>query len=748
MTKKLTLARVTNITRFALLVSLFVISACSSKKNSLNLDFEEHINGFPTIWKAMENSSYKVYVDSINKINGKLSVVIEHINGDVDFESLSITLPNNYEGKTIRLSGFIKTENVTEGYAGLWMRIDPEIAFDNMSRRGITGTTDWKPFEITLPLKPKDTERIIFGGMLVGKGKMWIDGIKLSIDGMELDDPKLKIHKRVLLPAQSDQTFDNGSEITFPSLDQKLVYNLELLGKIWGLMKYHHPEIAKGKYNWDYELFHFLPQYLKVNNKEQRDNLLSTWIKKYGIPPVCKTCKPTSADAVLKPDLSWIDTANISEELKTQLARIYTNRNQGTNYYIGLYERALNPKFTNEKPYEQMKYPDVGFRLLSLYRYWNMIQYYFPYRHLTDKKWNTILNEYIPKFINAKDELGYELAALQVIAEVNDSHANLWIGGDKITQLRGNRFAPFKAKFIENKLVVMDYISEEFSRLAKVKIGDVITHINGKPVASVVDSLRPYYPASNSAALLRDISIDLLRTQKHVISLRFISEGGQQYVDVKTYGSKELVIYDQYKVDHKEKNYKLLPGNIGYLTLANIKEEDISEIKDVFKNTKGIIIDIRNYPKLTTHFSLGSYFLTEPTSFVKMTKGNTDNPGEFTFFETQKIKSDNKKYRGKLVVLVNENSQSNSEFTTMAFQSAKNTTVVGSTTAGADGNISKIVLPGDLVTSISGLGVYYPNGRETQRVGIVPDIVVKPTIKGIINGQDEVLESAIKVINQ
>jgi C-terminal processing protease CtpA/Prc len=48
---------------------------------------------------------------------------------------------------------------------------------------------------------------------------------------------------------------------------------------------------------------------------------------------------------------------------------------------------------------------------------------------------------------------------------------------------------------------------------------------------------------------------------------------------------------------------------------------------------------------------------------------------------------------------------------------------------------------------ISGIGVYYPDGTETQRVGIVPDIEIRPTIGGIRNGKDELLEKAIELIN-
>jgi C-terminal processing protease CtpA/Prc len=82
----------------------------------------------------------------------------------------------------------------------------------------------------------------------------------------------------------------------------------------------------------------------------------------------------------------------------------------------------------------------------------------------------------------------------------------------------------------------------------------------------------------------------------------------------------------------------------------------------------------------------------------------------------------------------------------MAFRAAYGAIVVGNTTAGADGNVSPFVLPGDLRTMISGIGVFYPNKAPTQRIGIVPNVVVNPTIAGIRAGTDEVLEEALRQI--
>ena len=60
------------------------------------------------------------------------------------------------------------------------------------------------------------------------------------------------------------------------------IKNLELLGRIWGFLKYYHPKIAKGNYNWDYELFRFLPKYIEAKNDSERNELIINWITSLG----------------------------------------------------------------------------------------------------------------------------------------------------------------------------------------------------------------------------------------------------------------------------------------------------------------------------------------------------------------------------------------------------------------------------------------------------------------------------------
>jgi C-terminal processing protease CtpA/Prc len=94
---------------------------------------------------------------------------------------------------------------------------------------------------------------------------------------------------------------------------------------------------------------------------------------------------------------------------------------------------------------------------------------------------------------------------------------------------------------------------------------------------------------------------------------------------------------------------------------------------------------------------------------------------------------------------VNENTQSQAETTAMMFKQHPKAKVIGSNTSGANGDVIRFKIA-DLDTCFTGLGAYYPDGRETQRIGIIPDIVIKPTITGIKEGKDEVLERALNYI--
>jgi C-terminal processing protease CtpA/Prc len=725
-----------------LIAALVTLHCQAQKPGKFNLGFEDKKadNTLSEGW--IKWGDYSLTIDSISN-SGNYSGKITSSGPGTAFGSIAYKIPANFSGKTIKLEGHMKIRNVANGFAGLLLRVDGQgqaLAFDNMQHQKISGTREWQQYSITL-LYPENAEQIYVAGVLSGKGEAWFDDFVVTIDGQDVQT--MKEVQKEFPKAYLDKEFEKGTSITFPPLTTKQVGDLELLGRIWGFLKYHHPEIAKGNFNWDYELFRFLPNYLTANDKTGRDSLLIRWIASLGEIKTCKDCITVPENAILKPDFAWIENQHAA--LKEALWHIYKNRSSSKHHYVDMHPTG-NPDFKNENPYTEMPYPDSGFRLLSLFRYWNMINYFFPYKHLMDKDWDLTLKEYIPVFLAAQNELEYELAVLRIIATIQDTHANLWAGGDKISQWKGVRYPPFHTRFIEGKLTITDYYNPELQETAGLKIGDIIHKVNGKPVDSIIAEWSVYYPASNHPAQLRNMALDMLRSNDKEIRIECSSENAvKQSKLLRLYPRDSLKMFDWYK-EYTDRSYRLLSNNIGYITLQTITDDDMPQIKDTFKNTKGIIIDIRNYPSAFVPFTLGSYFVSSATPFVKFTKGSITTPGSFTFAKDITLPNTGQTYDGPVVVMVNELTQSAAEYTAMAFRAGKNTTIIGSTTAGADGNISAILLPGGLRTMISGIGVYYPDGKETQRIGIVPDIEVKPTVEGIRNGKDELLEKAIELI--
>jgi erythromycin esterase-like protein len=93
-------------------------------------------------------------------------------------------------GKKVRFSGYIKTDKVTDGYAGLWWRVDGAsgvLDFANLRDRAPKGTTDWKHYELEISVSTEAT-RINFGALLAGNGAAWFDGLTVELDGKPYED--------------------------------------------------------------------------------------------------------------------------------------------------------------------------------------------------------------------------------------------------------------------------------------------------------------------------------------------------------------------------------------------------------------------------------------------------------------------------------------------------------------------------------------------------------------------------------
>ncbi len=186
-----------------------------------------------------------------------------------------------------------------------------------------------------------------------------------------------------------------------------------------------------------------------------------------------------------------------------------------------------------------------------------------------------------------------------------------------------------------------------------------------------------------------------------------------------------------------------------YINPELLKEEDFENVTKYFNETKGLIIDLRNFPNIPMMYTYGNWLKPSSSCFAKYYTVCLDMPGAFKVnISKPNGGNSNNPYRGKIVILVDERTQSQAEYTVMALSTAPRAIVIGDTTAGADGNISEMALPGGIIALFSGIGIMYPDGRETQKLGVKIDRFVRPTIKGIVAGKDEALDAAISILEK
>jgi hypothetical protein len=207
---------------------------------------------------------------------------------------------------------------------------------------------------------------------------------------------------------------------------------------------------------------------------------LNSWVAQLGAAPPCSPCATLNADVHLAPENEWIhDSARLGGELSARLVDVHRNRSiVPAQRYVSFAPGVGNPQFAGEASYLSSGVPDAGLRLLALFRYWNVIRYWFPYRDLMDDDWNDVLREFIPVLLHAGDDAAYRLAVLRLAGRIQDTHANV-SGTNELRPPQGSAQLPLVFRFVEGRAVVTGYSHAQHGPASGIEVGDVVLRIDG-----------------------------------------------------------------------------------------------------------------------------------------------------------------------------------------------------------------------------------------------------------------------------
>lgn len=591
-----------------------------------------------------------------------------------------------------------------------------------------------------------------------GAGKVQISHLKVTVTKGEFDD--------TWKTAYADRV----------AKDKTLRDKLALYIKVWGFLKYYAAAISEKNIDWDAAFVKYLPAVFSADKKADFNQSLNNLIATSQTVIAKSNFRIDSFSKVqlINFDNSWLTKSELLDnDISIHLRKIEKGYQPFRNYYVQLADGVTipSPKFNHEEAYTMYTLPDVRYRLLLLARYWNIIQYYYPYKYAIGENWEKILEKNIPLFTAATTGDAYMRAALLLDAAINDGHALISPVTTKLSFWRAvygtdkTVIMPLLFEIIDSNEVVVSKVDSSFSARTGIKAGHRMLAINNESMSDRVAAIAQYISASRRE--MKYYYISALHLLSNVplasdsLTFKYSSESGELKSATANFASNYYKDYPDPAIFRhiangmgamedntaKKAAIKLLKDSILYVDVSLYTQKDSTQLIQLLPVVKKAMIDLRKYPSpdaysmvpffapVNTPYITGTYPSAYPAILEKLETGST-------YHTTPPL------FKGKLALLISEGTQSKGEFYTMMLQTVPHVKLIGRTTAGADGEKSYIPGVGVYGFAFSGMRVIYPDNKETQRVGIKPDVYVPMTVKEASTDSDMIQDAAIRYLEQ
>ncbi len=517
--------------------------------------------------------------------------------------------------------------------------------------------------------------------------------------------------------------------------------------KIWGIVKYYTPYESNIIPKLDSVFLGGIKAILCFNERTTFNKSVKELMKYSNRSLKSKPIYETNPEKTKYTDSlnGWIKTdknlTNLNRKKLIQISRVVRDT---ISIFIKNNNDNFCAEFTNEKRYITL-YPPVEVRLLALARYWNAINFFFPYKSQISVNWDSTLNDFSNELISCDSELNFHMTILKLCTLIRDGHGS--VSSYPIEKYYGYYQLPFMVNYVNDQIIITKIHKSAMN--SGIKFGDAILKINNKSFQEfyLKDSILIW--GSNSKRKKNISANNFIKSRNEQINEVQIKRN-DSIININFKSISTLSVIKSELFEYVSKPNFSVGDNYIYIDLNQIDSMDFEKLIRLH-NKPYIIIDIRAYPNWVLN-QIDELFSSHKTPFASYYRADLSCPGRFnspTTVYLNPVESDNKVHYKKMILMVNYSTISRGEFLTMAFQALPNVLTFGDNTAGADGNIAQILLPGNISTNFSGLGIVYPDGQKTQQYGVKIDSFYKNTGLGIARGYDEELNFIIKsIINE
>jgi len=380
---------------------------------------------------------------------------------------------------------------------------------------------------------------------------------------------------------------------------------------------------------------------------------------------------------------------------------------------------------------------DRATRLADVALAWNIFQHFYPYFDVAHADWPQVLKESLIAAASDRDEVAFLGTLRRLVAQLHDGHGGVYHPSESFQYSY-----PVIFGWIENSLVITDVAATGAEGLQP---GDVVLKVDGRPGAEAIAETEAIVSGA-TPQWRRYVALSRLRMQNSEMTLEVRDSRGQTRSvtlrrNVEAEGLVEM---------RPPKVTQLKPG-IFYLDLDRIKDEDFQVVLPQLEKARGIIFDLRGYPKESP--VIISHLTNKPVESARwmvpiVTQPDRLNIVEYNTEGRWKLEPIVPRLTAKIAFLTDGRAISYAESYLGIIEAYKLADIVGEPTAGTNGNINPCMLPGNYNVVWTGMKVLKNDGSQHHGVGIQPTVPVSRTIRGVAERRDEQLERAIALVSQ
>src|SRR5262245_3033082 len=727
----------------------------------VNLDFELGTVGqVPEGWDSPTKAGYAAELTEDKAKSGKRAALLHDVPGagnSSPFGNLMQAIDAaTLRGHRVRLRASVRTDaGDSDVRVHLWMQVDRRADKTGfMGNRPIT-PGEWQYYEVVGDVD-EDAVVINIGILLLNKGKAWLDDVSLEDLG------------KVVVRAEPPRP-----------LTARGLENLVAFTRLLGYVRHFHPSDEAAAADWNTFAITGINEVENAKNAaELAQKLESIFRPVAATVRVFPTAEPPTSPRELSPPanesalrvVSWLHQGFGQKTRQNSIyksERVWHEAPGGTQpkdspdprqpfsadlgggvsclvplALFGDAKGTLPHAATGETKSKDdlVKYSgnDRATRLADVGLAWNIFEHFYPYFDVVQTDWQQALHAALFSAANDSDEKAFLITLRRMVAQLHDGHGNVYHPADS-----SDYNIPVLLKWVEGQLVVSDVASAGSEGLQP---GDVVLKVDGRPSASELSEREALISAA-TPQWRRYKALEQIRAgaKDSVLTLEVKTQSGQ----ARSVGLRRTMEEEELREARPEKISELKPG-VFYLDLDRIKDEDFQAVLPKLEQARGIIFDLRAYPKVSP--KVMSYLTDkqiESALFLRPVITTPDHAQiKFDDAGRWKLEPIAPRLKAKMVFLIDGRAISYAESWMGIIEAYKLAAIVGEPTAGTNGDINPFNLPGNYMVIWTGLKVLKHDGSQHHGIGIQPTVPVSRTIRGIRERRDEQLERAVSIVSQ